>query len=775
MTGTRSKTEIFALGSAVTKEDGTITGCRLPNVKQILRATIFHLEDGKSENRTTYEAAKIVYLQVTMFYEKGGIPMMKEQSCCQKIVKLLKENENFRKTSKKKRASESVQEKVNNYEKELSKTFPLWSPNAEIIIKNQEDKDFLNSMKTDRKAAIAGLDIITLAKQKKSAERVLTAEKRQEKAVIDSQSQFSKIILDQNSSSEDEQPSTSFLPPPPPKSHKRTAKTGTEAFIPHNILSSPRLVSLASRMKMTPTQQAAFTQAIVDEIGSDPSKVSTSYAQAAKARHKVNEEIASDIKKSWIPPRFSSLHWDSKSLPTLTDQYKHDERLAVVVGDSEELKLLGIPSYKSGTKQKAGEIISKLTVDLLTEWKCNKNVVNMVFDTTAANTGHLTAACISIQQKLGRALFWSGCSHHYGEVIISHVFDDLKIETSRSPEVTVFAKLRKNWNDIPQDTQPLSYFEISNFPTETHDCILKWKAEIIYMSQLKSEFVRGDYKELMNLCVAYLNNGTEVKFCRPGAIHKARWMSQLVYALKIVLLEKQILMLPKEKKITMAQVAKIKDFVNFISLVYCSWWFKCDIAIDAPINTLQLYQNILKYKSINKIISDSAARSFKRHLWYLSSDLVPLSLFSSNVSNDEKRQMADKLVSLKPMEPVTVPRKRFGTGYGKPILPDSVSSNSKLSDFLNEDSWFFMSSLKINDEFLSLPVQDWELSEAYQEARCNVRAINITNDTAERGVKLSTDFLSSAKNENHYQDTLQVVEGDRKRAHNLRRKKTFEN
>jgi hypothetical protein len=70
MTDTRSKTKIFALGSAVTKEDGTITGCRLPNVKQILRATIFHLEDGKSENRTTYEAAKIVYLQVTTFYEK---------------------------------------------------------------------------------------------------------------------------------------------------------------------------------------------------------------------------------------------------------------------------------------------------------------------------------------------------------------------------------------------------------------------------------------------------------------------------------------------------------------------------------------------------------------------------------------------------------------------------------------------------------------------------------------------------------------------------------
>jgi hypothetical protein len=59
----------------------------------------------------------------------------------------------------------------------------------------------------------------------------------------------------------------------------------------------------------------------------------------------------------------------------------------------------------------------------------------------------------------------------------------------------------------------------------------------------------------------------------------------------------------------------------------------------------------------------------------------------------------------------------------------------------------------------------------YQASKANVLAINVVNDCAERGVKLSSDFLSSAKNEEHYQNVLQVVEHDRKRQPNLRKRK----
>ncbi|KAJ8391953.1 hypothetical protein AAFF_G00084240 [Aldrovandia affinis] len=41
--------------------------------------------------------------------------------------------------------------------------------------------------------------------------------------------------------------------------------------------------------------------------------------------------------------------------------------------------------------------------------------------------------------SLGRPLLWSRCRHHIGEVLLSHIFTDLKVETSHSPEVALFA------------------------------------------------------------------------------------------------------------------------------------------------------------------------------------------------------------------------------------------------------------------------------------------------------------------------------------------------
>ena len=43
------------------------------------------------------------------------------------------------------------------------------------------------------------------------------------------------------------------------------------------------------------------------------------------------------------------------------------------------------------------------------------------------------------------------------------------------------------------------------------------------------------------------------------------------------------------------------------------------------------------------------------------------------------------------------------------------------------------------------------------------KSCNVVNDSAERGVKLSSDFLAAAHSEKHYQNVLQVVEQDRKK------------
>ena len=97
-------------------------------------------------------------------------------------------------------------------------------------------------------------------------------------------------------------------------------------------------------------------------------------------------------------------------------------------------------SNNSSSKESSGNKIANLTLGLLYSWHCTESIVNMTFGTTASNTGYVSADCVTIQQRVGKALLWSGCRHHIGEVVLSHVFEDLKVETSKSPDVVLFSK-----------------------------------------------------------------------------------------------------------------------------------------------------------------------------------------------------------------------------------------------------------------------------------------------------------------------------------------------
>ena len=168
-------------------------------------------------------------------------------------------------------------------------------------------------------------------------------------------------------------------------------------------------MALATRLKMTPTQQAAYTKAIIEEAGGNLSKVAPSYATIDKSRRKVGKRIAAACRHEWIAPYLATLHWDSKLMSSLENKNISQERLTVVVGNNVGLKLLGVPSYKPETDCKSGNIIADLTFDLLSTWRCTKSIVNMTFDTTASNTGHISADCVPIQQKLDRVCLSPSC------------------------------------------------------------------------------------------------------------------------------------------------------------------------------------------------------------------------------------------------------------------------------------------------------------------------------------------------------------------------------
>ena len=114
---------------------------------------------------------------------------------------------------------------------------------------------------------------------------------------------------------------------------------------------------------------------------------------------------------------------------------------------------------------------------------------------------------------------------------------------------------------------------------------------------------------------------------------------------------------------------------------------------------------------------------------------------------------------------------RYGTGFGKPFFASEVTESTTLADLVGPDSWYTLHVLQIDTSFLSKAVESWPIDPAFQESKDKALTLNVINDCAERGVKISSDFLSAARSEEHYQNVLQVVEQDRKRQPDLRNRK----
>ena len=81
--------------------------------------------------------------------------------------------------------------------------------------------------------------------------------------------------------------------------------------------------------------------------------------------------------------------------------------------------------------------------------------------------------------------------------------------------------------------------------------------------------------------------------------------------------------------------------------------------------------------------------------------------------------------------------------------------------WLGEILGLFFECLRINADFLRVPVCDWDENESFKAGRMIVRNLRVVNDSAERGVKLTSDFLKTAKSEDRLQNILQVVENSR--------------
>ena len=216
------------------------------------------------------------------------------------------------------------------------------------------------------------------------------------------------------------------------------------------------------------------------------------------------------------------------------------------------------------------------------------------------------------------------------------------------------------------------------------------------------------------------------------------------------------------------QYDKLLRFVTFAVHFYVEYWMEAPLAAKATSNDLQLFIRLLQYRQVDADVANAAIHGLKLQAWYLTEELAPLCLFDASLTTDERAQVAQKLMRFVPRQ--THPA-RHGTGFGKPIFPDNLSFSTTLADLVGRSSSFFFKALKIDCGFIGEPVADWPFIPGYTNALEKIKSLKVVNDVAERMVKLTTDFLPRARDEENLQDILQIVIKNREDLPNLRAKK----
>ena len=376
----------------------------------------------------------------------------------------------------------------------------FWPRNVLELISNEEDKAFLISMMTDRKASMAGKDTKLKKQQEKKQNRKKEEAKRlkrwEDKRAVTSSVTFSDSTSTDGSAGDSLSEEESFMPQSSSdRKHKRSVKTGVQVHIPQDILKSSAVVQALVRNKVSSTAISAVMHEIITVAEGDPSKLSLSYTTTERYKLETIQKISEKIAENWVPPSIANIHWDGKLVDT-ADKTNKVERLPILLSGIGGIKLLGVPAipYKLSS---AGEKIAQASLELIKIWDCAKSLRGMVFDTTSSNTGAQTAASVSLQNALSKPLLWFACRHHIGEIILTHVWAVLNIETSKSPEISLFQRFQKIFPTISIADKNFDIFDRTQNVSKNEEIIALSNS---YLAQPTS---RDDYKELVQLTLLY--------------------------------------------------------------------------------------------------------------------------------------------------------------------------------------------------------------------------------------------------------------------------------
>ncbi|ESN96736.1 hypothetical protein HELRODRAFT_163840 [Helobdella robusta] len=464
------------------------------------------------------------------------------------------------------------------------------------LIRIQEDIEFLEDQRGSRRMQMSGIDKDLTKKEERTEQRKCKEEERKEREQERMTESTSLHLSSSDDSDSEQQDTEDNYEIEIPVYYKKqisevedslSSSASKKTRTVQDMLSSPEVASALDRINLSDRKFTVLAAAIAQASGQDIRDTSLSRSTVHRERQQHRSTIDSSIRQ----------------------QFQDRDRKPLLL-----LKL----------------------------WDVSEDIIGMCFDTTAANTGTSSGACVLLEKLLHRNLLHFACRHHVHELIIGEVFTVL-FGPSRGPNIGMFERFRAYWPNISQSNhKPLDDDRMN------HSLLQMMRSDIVpsltcFLSADSSYIPREDYKELVKLCLLVLGYPMQTDgkyhFRVPGAYHMARWMAKVIYCLKMYLFR-------NEFKLTATETKSLTEFCLFATHIYVPAWMLCPIPSDAQVNDLQLLSRIEQYSEINKNVASAATKKLKNHLWYLGTEMVWLSLFSNKVANAEKQLIVEAMTAV---------------------------------------------------------------------------------------------------------------------------------
>ena len=188
----------------------------------------------------------------------------------------------------------------------------------------------------------------------------------------------------------------------------------------------------------------------------------------------------------------------------------------------------------------------------------------------------------------------------------------------------------------------------------------------------------------------------------------------------------------------------------FIVFVYLRSWFTAPLLYSAARSDLELYKSIRKFSKVHKKLSAVGEAVLQRHTWYLTEELIPLSLFDTKLLDVTLNVLAQKMAQLPDGNRI----------IKKPALP-KIPSTSAIPDFIGRRSTVLFKTLGVQKSFLAL--SNWRDRPEYHQVKTAIRNFTPLNDCSERALALARTLCGVVtQDESSHQNRILVVKAHRK-------------